>query len=66
MTVSYGISAERFQGLAAELGVTDAALRSFFTILEQQQVPRQDLDSTLRDIAKKHQTLQEQLQQLYL
>ena len=35
-----GISAETFQALAAELGVTDAALKSFFTILEQQHVPR--------------------------
>jgi tetratricopeptide (TPR) repeat protein len=56
-----GISAERFQSLAAELGVTDAALESFFTILEQQHVPRQNLDSKLRDIAKHYKDLQEQL-----
>jgi hypothetical protein len=37
--ITYGISAEKFQALAAELGVTDTALRSFFTILEQQHVP---------------------------
>ena len=35
-----GIPAEQFQRLAEELGVTKAALTSFFKILEQQRVPR--------------------------
>ena len=56
-----GISAEEHERLTKELGVTDAALNNLFKILEQQQVPREDLDTTLRDIAKKYKTLQEQL-----
>jgi hypothetical protein len=62
VTIIYRISEEKFQALAAELSVTDAALRSFFTILEQQHVPRQELDSTLREIAIRDKDLQEQLQ----
>jgi len=61
VTVTYGISEERFQARAAELGVTDAALKSFFKVLEQQHVPREDLDSTLRDIAKRYKELQDKL-----
>jgi tetratricopeptide (TPR) repeat protein len=47
--------------LREELGVTDSALKSFFKILEQQQVPREDLDSALRNIAKRYKELQDQL-----
>jgi tetratricopeptide (TPR) repeat protein len=48
--------------LAKELGVTESALKSFFKILDQQHVPPEDLDSTLRDIAKRYKDLQEKLQ----
>jgi tetratricopeptide (TPR) repeat protein len=44
-----------------ELGVTKAALTSFFKILEQKQVPLTELDSTLRDIAKRYKELQDKL-----
>jgi hypothetical protein len=46
-----GISEEKYQRLTEELGVTRSALKSFFKILEQQQVPPEDLDHTLRQIA---------------
>jgi tetratricopeptide (TPR) repeat protein len=58
----HGISPEDYRRLAGELEVTESALKSFFKILEQQQVPREDLDSKLRDIAKQYKTLQGQLQ----
>ncbi len=57
----YGVSEERFQALSEELGVTKGALTSFFKILEQKQVPLTDLDSTLRDIAKRYKELQDKL-----
>ena len=56
-----GITDKRFQTLAEELGVTKAALTSFFQILEQKQVPLTDLDSTLRAIAQRYQELQAKL-----
>ena len=58
-----GISSEQFQSLAEELGVTKAALTSFFKILEQQRVPPEDLDSKLREVAAAYKRLQAQLQQ---
>ena len=42
-------------------GVTEAALSSFFKILERQQVPPEDLDNTLREIAKRYRELEERL-----
>jgi len=64
VTIIYGISEEKFESLVSELGVTRVALKSFFNILEQQQVPLENLDSTLRDIAKRYKDLQGQLQAL--
>jgi tetratricopeptide (TPR) repeat protein len=61
VNITYGIPAEQYGRLAAELAVTDAALKSFFNILEQQRVAPEDLDSTLRDIAKRYKELQDQL-----
>ena len=58
-----GIASEQFQHLAEELGVTKAALTSFFKILEQQRVPPEDLDSKLREGAAAYKRLQAQLQQ---
>ncbi len=48
---SSGIPPEVFAKYVQELAVTDSALTNFFKILEQQQVPRCDLDSKLREIA---------------
>ena len=56
-----GISEEKLQALSEELGVTKAALKSFFEILGQKQVPPEDLDSTLRKIAERYQTLDQKL-----
>jgi tetratricopeptide (TPR) repeat protein len=57
ITQSQGIPPEQFQCLAEELGVTKAALTSFFKILEQQHVRPEDLDAKLREIATHYQTL---------
>jgi hypothetical protein len=53
------VSEERFQRLAEELGVTRAALKNFFHILEQREVPPDELDSQLRAIAKRYHELLE-------
>jgi len=52
-----GIPLEQFVALSQELSVSQSALKSFFKILEQQQVPSEDLDSTLREIAKRYKDL---------
>ncbi|XOF34999.1 MAG: tetratricopeptide repeat protein [Candidatus Electrothrix sp. YB6] len=54
---NYGISPEVFAQYRADLAVTDTALSRFFRILEEQQVPRSDLDSRLREIAATHKEL---------
>jgi hypothetical protein len=54
ITTIQGISEERHERLAEELGVTRSALTSFFKILEQHQVPPEDLDYTLRKIARSY------------
>ncbi len=54
---NYGISPEVFAEYAGKLAVTDSALRSFFTILEEQQVSLNDLDSKLREIAGQYKEL---------
>jgi hypothetical protein len=51
VTITYGISEEEYGRLREKLAVTDAALKSFFKILEEQQVPPEDLDSKLRGFA---------------
>ncbi len=57
----HGISPEYFQKVSGELGVTQAALASFFKILERQKVAPEDLDTTLREFAKRYQQLEEDL-----
>ncbi|MDM8558396.1 tetratricopeptide repeat protein [Candidatus Parabeggiatoa sp. HSG14] len=52
-----GISSDRFQQLSEDLGVTKVALRNFFKITEKQQVTLDDLDNTLRGIAKHYKEL---------
>ena len=58
--VIYGIPPEQY---AEELGVTKGAIKNFFKIMEKKQVPPEDLDNTLRQIAKRHKDLQERLKQ---
>jgi tetratricopeptide (TPR) repeat protein len=58
----HGVSEETFQHLAEELGVTRAALKNFFEILEQKEVRPEELDSTLRKIAKRYSELYANLQ----
>jgi tetratricopeptide (TPR) repeat protein len=48
--------------LAKELGVTEAALNTFFKTLEEKQVPPEDLDHTLREIAQRHIELKKELE----
>ncbi|MEK6776938.1 MAG: hypothetical protein AABY87_08670 [bacterium] len=55
-----GVSEETAKYLI-ELGMTRTALTSFFNILEQKNVPPEELDSTLREIAKRDNELKEQL-----
>ena len=54
---NYGISPAIFAEYAGKLAVTDAALASFFKILEEQQVPHSDLDSKLQEIAGQYKEL---------
>ncbi len=61
ITNTQGISEEKFQRLAEELGVRKQALEKFFEILEQAQVASGDLDHTLREIAKRYKDLQTKL-----
>jgi tetratricopeptide (TPR) repeat protein len=56
-----GINPAEHQKLAKQLGVTEAALGNFFKILEQKEVPPEDLDSTLRTIAERYKDLQKKL-----
>jgi len=46
---------------AKELGVTEAALRNFFKILQEQHVGPDELDAKLRDIAQQHKDLLERV-----
>jgi tetratricopeptide (TPR) repeat protein len=62
ITTIQGIFEERHERLAEEFGVTRSALTSFFNILEQQQVPPEDLDHTLRQIATSYKDLHVKLQ----
>ena len=56
-----GIDLKEHQAIAKQLGVTEAALNSFFKILEQRAIPPEDLDSTLRTIAERYKALDEKL-----
>ena len=60
--VTEGIPPDKFQRLAEELGITEAALNTFFKILEEKQVPREDLDHTLRRIAQRYNELKKELE----
>ncbi len=56
-----GISPERFQALSEQLGITRAALKNFFKILQHKDVPVEEYDSTLRKIAETYKDLDERL-----
>lgn len=58
----YGIPNERFQNLAVELGVTKTALQTFFKTLGEQNVPPDEYDQKLREIAKNYKIVQDELQ----
>ena len=57
----HGVRPEDFQRVSEELGVTKAALTSFFKILERQNVPPEDLDGMLREFAKRYKALEADL-----
>jgi len=59
--IIYGFTEEE---LMEELGVTRVALKSFFRVLEEKQVPLEDLIAKLREIATTHNALQENLQRI--
>lgn len=56
-----GISDKDYARISMELGVTQAALKNFFKILERKQVPPENLDAILREIAKRYQILRQEL-----
>ncbi len=53
-----------FGKLSARFGVTEAALKNFFKILDREEVPSEDLDAVLRQVAKRHIELIGELQRL--
>ncbi|WP_417915423.1 tetratricopeptide repeat protein [Candidatus Electronema sp. JM] len=53
----YGVPYEAYGELAGKHAVTESALASFFKIMEEQQVPLNDLDSKLREIATDYKAL---------
>jgi len=58
-----GIPHEQYLHLAKELGVTEIAIKNFFKIIEQKEVPKKDWDKKLRRIAEKHNELLSRLNQ---
>ena len=62
ITNTKGVSTKEFQRLAEELGITKAALNTFLKILEEKQVPLEDLDHTLRKIAQRYNELKKELE----
>jgi len=64
--VNKGIPPEEYLRLAKEHGVTENAVKNFFKIIEQKEVPKEDWDATLRQIAKRHKELQSRLKQFNL
>ena len=56
---------DRCDRLRGELAVTQMALETFFKILDQQQVPLEDLDAKLREMAQHYKELQARLRVTY-
>ncbi|MDM8556859.1 tetratricopeptide repeat protein [Desulfococcaceae bacterium HSG7] len=57
VNITYGISEEKFQKISEKLGITKAALKSFFKILEQKHAPPKDIVSKLRVITQLYKEL---------
>ncbi len=57
----HDVRPEDFQRVSEELGITKAALASFFKVLEKQHVSPEHLDSTLREFAKRYKALEADL-----
>jgi tetratricopeptide (TPR) repeat protein len=53
----HGVPFEKYDQLRDELGVTDEALASFFAIVERERVPRDELEPTLKEIARRYKEL---------
>jgi len=62
-TIQQGIPPEEYQRLAEDFGVTKNAVKNFFKIIEQKDVPKEDWDFTLRQIATRHKELLSRLDQ---
>jgi tetratricopeptide (TPR) repeat protein len=58
-----GIPPDEYQRLSKDLGVTENAVKNFFKIIEQKEVPKEDWDFTLRQIATRHKELLSRLDQ---
>jgi len=56
-TIIQGIPPAEYQRLSKDLGVTENAVKNFFKIINQKEVSKEDLDATLRKIAKRHKEL---------
>jgi tetratricopeptide (TPR) repeat protein len=54
---------EDYLQLSKKLGVTENAVKNFFKIIEQKEVPSEDWDFTLRQIATRHKELLSKLDQ---
>ena len=65
-SIIQGIPHQEYIRLAKELGVTENAVKNFFKIIEQKEVPKEDWDFTLRQIATRHKELQSRLKQFNL
>ncbi|MCI5157414.1 MAG: tetratricopeptide repeat protein, partial [Candidatus Electrothrix sp. AUS1_2] len=57
VTVNYGVPLERYEQIKKDLDVTDALLISFFKILEQGNIPREDWGVRLPEIAFRYKDL---------
>ncbi|KPA18790.1 NB-ARC domain-containing protein [Candidatus Magnetomorum sp. HK-1] len=58
-----GIPPEEYQRLSEDFGITKNAVKNFFKIIEQKEIPKEDWDFTLRQIATRHKELLSRLDQ---
>jgi len=61
-----GVKPEDYLQLAREFDITETAVKNFFKIIEQKQVPIENLDARFRQIATRHKELQSRLKQFNL
>ena len=62
-SIVQGIPPEEYQRISKDLGVTENAVKNFFKIIEQKEIPKEDWDFTLRQIATRHKELLSRLDQ---